>query len=57
MHPELYFIFPQLKATLRAGWKGVEVGGVRSEDIEAIALHRCLGKPGVLCWFMEKFIR
>lgn len=52
-----YFIFTQLKATLRAGWKGVEVGGERSEDREAISQHRHLGKLGVLCWHTEKYNR
>lgn len=32
-----YFMFTQLKATLRAGWKGAEVGGERAEDREAIS--------------------
>ena len=57
MHLGLYFIFTQMKATLRAGWKEVEVGGESSEDREAISLQRCLGKLGVLCWHIEKFIR
>ena len=53
----LYFIFTQLKATLRAAWKEGEMGGDNSEDREAIVLQRCLGKLDVLCWLMEKFSR
>lgn len=30
-------MFTQLKATLRVGWKGAEVGGDRAEDREAIS--------------------
>lgn len=56
MHLGLYFIFAQPKATLRAGWKGVEVGGERSDDREAIFLHRCLGKLAVLSWLKENTI-
>lgn len=48
MYLRWYFIFTQLKATLRAGWKGVGVGGQRAEDGEAevILLRRCLEKLG-----------
>lgn len=56
MHLGLYFIFAQLKATLRAGWKGVEVGGEKSDDREAIFLQRCLEKLGVLSWLKENTI-
>jgi len=57
MYLGLYFIFTQLKATLRAAWKEGEMGGDNSEDREAIFLQRCLGKLDVLCWLMEKFSR
>lgn len=46
MYLRYYFIFTQLKATLRAGWKGARVGGERAEDGEAILLGRCLEKLG-----------
>lgn len=48
MYLRWYFIFAQLKATLRAGWTGVGVGGQRAEDREAevILLPRCLVKLG-----------
>lgn len=39
MHLGPYFIFTQMKATLRAGRKEVEVGGESSEDREAISLQ------------------
>lgn len=42
MHLGLYFIFTQLKATLRTRWKEVEVGGERSKDRDTIFLQRCL---------------
>lgn len=57
MHLGPYFLFTQMKATLRAGRKEVEVGGESSEDREAISLQRCLGKLGVLRWHIEKFVR
>lgn len=56
MHLGLYFILAQLKATLRAGWKGVEVGGERSDDREAIFLDGCLGKLGVLTRLKENTV-
>lgn len=56
MYLRLYFIFTQLKATLRAGWKkGAELGGERSEKGEAIFLGRCLKNLGVLPWLMTKY--
>lgn len=63
MYLRWYFIFTQLKAALRAGWKGAGVGGQRAEDGEAevILLGRCLEKLGPAwaggrgrqggCWF------
>lgn len=45
MYLRCFFIFTQLKATLRAGWKGAGVGGQRAEDGEAEVIH--LGRyPG-----------
>lgn len=47
MYLRCYFIFTQLKATLRARWKGAGVGGERVDDGEVILLGKCLETAGL----------